>query len=829
MLLRRLFLLSSTLVVLFVPCCHPLVHLVPSSVQRIIQIFNHDDPETNVVVQLERWILRDHFLQRHVHVLERQRGATEQIFRREQDKRPPHVKSDAVHARMLFIFISRCRGRFFDMAEGGLGQSQRPTDGRNNVLPDGWEQFTSPEGRVYYYNATTKVSQWDLPVKKQETTRKPSKSRTHDASKRNVDHVDDPPSLGSLPNVSREKPKQEKKNVAIKETNRVARKPSNAIQKLQASLDGKLGALNFGVPSNVLNAKHETTRMSTAAEVEAAPSLSSEEQYEAETVGMSAAERLRFLRKKRQQVKQKRIAEDDFMAEVETNMKKKGVELKSKEKRNDEEHLSRWEDHYPKANETPEKMKTNYEQVESLKSGNRVADERKNDPKQEQQQLEQQREEERKQPREKRNRIRQDVNVMKEKDSSKKEDQVDCKTMKDIGQDVHDHVRGKDIITKPSEESSDPSTPERVKRRPLYQRRKSKSVSLESTEKVGSVEGDHPPADETSSRVAELDLDVVQDTKHQARDKQRAQKVDEGEKVVTSKQSSRRNEVTRESRTRSSSTIETGEDARAREKALRRERRRIAKLEAALAAQRLDTKGAQVKTQAENGVKGYSNGLSREETYPSNGQSMHAPPVTSGALYPPYLYVMPPPVASPYGYYYPSMQPPCVPMPMYPPGILPAGFQAITPPSPLHLSEGSPFPSALIPCHPDATAYPSDRASGPELSRCDCCKGIGVGLVEKNGVCAHCNRLRLAFIVDAAQIRRRCSVCGGWGFQLVQANGMCEHCTRQTAQKAQRRLVLDPASRRTRGVPTVSSSAKKEDGLDDSDWDESSSSGGWDE
>ncbi|KAE8881932.1 hypothetical protein PF003_g34038 [Phytophthora fragariae] len=57
------------------------------------------------------------------------------------------------------------------------------------------------------------------------------------------------------------------------------------------------------------------------------PSL--EEQYEAETAGMSAAERLRFLRKKRQEnmmVRRESVAGDDFMAEVANNMKKKGKE-----------------------------------------------------------------------------------------------------------------------------------------------------------------------------------------------------------------------------------------------------------------------------------------------------------------------------------------------------------------------------------------------------------------------------------------------------------------------------------------------------------------------
>ncbi|KAG6972720.1 hypothetical protein JG687_00001284 [Phytophthora cactorum] len=124
------------------------------------------------------------------------------------------------------------------------------------------------------------------------------------------------------------------------------------------------------------------------------------------------------------------------------------------------------------------------------------------------------------------------------------------------------------------------------------------------------------------------------------------------------------------------------------------------------------------------------------------------------------------------------------------------------------------------------------QQSVPELSRCDCCKGIGVGLVEKNGVCAHCNRLRLAFIVDSAQMRQRCSVCGGWGFQLLQANGMCEHCTRQIAQRSQAKLATEATTRRrsvaapATAVPprrNLTKKSSKNDGLDDVDWDNSSS------
>lgn len=221
---------------------------------------------------------------------------------------------------------------------------------------------------------------------------------------------------------------------------------------------------------------------------------------------------------------------------------------------------------------------------------------------------------------------------------------------------------------------------------------------------------------------------------------------------------------------------------------------------------------------------------------PLPGQTVPGQPPFSNGMYPQYPYaMMPPPPPSPYGYYYPYMQPPPMPMPMYPPSMVPPGYQLILP-TPPPSADGM---AALVPYGGDSTllsAYGVNvggvygHQSAPELSRCDCCKGIGVGLVEKNGLCAHCNRLRLAFIVDSAQMRQRCSLCGGWGFQLLQANGMCEHCARRKAQvKPRRRSATTPVA----AAPPRQSSMKnasKSNGLDDVDWDNSASDGSdWDD
>ncbi|KAG2526829.1 hypothetical protein BBO99_00005546 [Phytophthora kernoviae] len=61
---------------------------------------------------------------------------------------------------------------------------------------------------------------------------------------------------------------------------------------------------------------------------------------------------------------------------------------------------------------------------------------------------------------------------------------------------------------------------------------------------------------------------------------------------------------------------------------------------------------------------------------------------------------------------------------------------------------------------------PFGQQAAPELSRCECCQGIDVGLAEKNHVCAHCNHLRLAFIVDSAQMRQRDHVNGNSSKEL---------------------------------------------------------------
>uniref|UniRef100_K3WFB8 Uncharacterized protein n=1 Tax=Globisporangium ultimum (strain ATCC 200006 / CBS 805.95 / DAOM BR144) TaxID=431595 RepID=K3WFB8_GLOUD len=192
--------------------------------------------------------------------------------------------------------------------------------------------------------------------------------------------------------------------------------------------------------------------------------------------------------------------------------------------------------------------------------------------------------------------------------------------------------------------------------------------------------------------------------------------------------------------------------------------------------------------------------------------------------------------------YYPYMPPP--PSPMMVPSIVPQ------PP----LSAGM-VPTALVPFSQNQVAaygyYGSSNgaplSSRPALERCEGCHGRGVGLVEKNGFCNHCNRLRLDFIVASARMRQRCSVCGGWGLDLVQANGKCDHCTHGYASMTNAPATLMLRRQSTgrmhlsgaKATPIASimkqPSVKKVTVADDAklrdvEWDESSSDGSdWDE
>jgi DnaJ-class molecular chaperone len=121
---------------------------------------------------------------------------------------------------------------------------------------------------------------------------------------------------------------------------------------------------------------------------------------------------------------------------------------------------------------------------------------------------------------------------------------------------------------------------------------------------------------------------------------------------------------------------------------------------------------------------------------------------------------------------------------------------------------------------------PRYSVAGPTLDRCEGCHGIGVALVEKNGFCAHCNRLRLEFIVASARIRQRCSVCNGWGYQLVDpSTGMCNHCSRlkQSGKAPIGGVPALPTVGTASGLTQATAATPADQSLGDIEWDESDS------
>ncbi|KAE8883638.1 hypothetical protein PF005_g19073 [Phytophthora fragariae] len=736
-----------------------------------------------------------------------------------------------------------------------------------------WKQFTSPDGHPYYYNAVTKESRWEPPTEEQPKHLRPK------GSSKQMDMEQETP-LNEAPaenKTKKEKKKRPESRRSVTEEAPAVRTSKNAMfQKLQASLEGRLNGAMMGRPPPRLDIRQvEAERQQ---EEKKTPSL--EEQYEAETAGMSAAERLRFLRKKRQEnmmARRESVAGDDFMAEVANNMKKKG---KSKEEKDSGEKVTSWKEQEKveeerKRQQMQEEMEAKEKEEERKEREEQEARERelrREQERAEQVALEERREQERRQRQEEEDRRR----LEKEKKRKKRKEKKNSAELEERGSErdaaaarekdgTEPNAQGFDGVGAQDEEVSDASSPERVRHRSRSRSRGSKrgstvrSLQYESAKAAASSKDDHSPVEDGHSALsAEVASDPVLFEKQRVREERRARKLREKELMASKRTESATSEsqrrksvssagdITEDSSTRTTSSAEAEEEARAIEKQLRRERRRVAKLEAALAAQGLDDDHGNVqheRSQAEHTEQHATSsnastpGSAHAGNYPMNGQN----PPLSGGMYAPYPYMMMPP-PPPYGYYYPYMQPPpMMPAPMYPPGMVgvPPGYQLV-PPTPPPSSDGMATPSAMVPYSAESTlesAYGMPfgsmygQQSAPELSRCDCCQGIGVGLVEKNGVCGHCNRLRLAFIVDSAQMRQRCSVCGGWGFQLLQANGMCEHCTRLTAQKSTGKLISEARRRSSVATPLAAraslppkrNSMPKNNTLDDVDWDKSSS------
>lgn len=78
------------------------------------------------------------------------------------------------------------------------------------------------------------------------------------------------------------------------------------------------------------------------------------------------------------------------------------------------------------------------------------------------------------------------------------------------------------------------------------------------------------------------------------------------------------------------------------------------------------------------------------------------------------------------------------------------------------------------------------------LSKCKSCNGVGIGLVQSNGLCKHCsNNENSKFSAPSSKVVMApslpvCKGCGGFGVGLVQLSGFCSHCMRIGASSKKR-------------------------------------------
>ncbi|TDH72854.1 hypothetical protein CCR75_008941 [Bremia lactucae] len=678
-----------------------------------------------------------------------------------------------------------------------------------------WQAFTSPDGHVYYCNATTKESRWEPPDENESELRlkvgKRNRARKEEISIEQVASLKQKLSLNteSTPQLQ----KNHGESLREKMATDAITKPQHAIfQKIQASLEGRLQGPMMGtmkLPSMLdIRSKEEENTPEMQAQT-------LEEQYEGETVGMSAAERLRFLRKKRKKsmiTKRVSVAEDDFMAEVANNMKKKGTVMKHHggEREQSEKHQKRQQIQKEMEEKKTEKRQSQ-ERTEHLK-------------------LEQDAEDDKKKRQE------------NESAKSKKKKDTNLFDTTIITEDTNPvaswQLNSADRSKAPAEDVLDVSALERKAQKKHKKSKSGKSIRVEEHKngQLGRNSESLIIDAHNANTEAELDLAHTKQEKKEARIERRARRMLDGKLAVATLSA-------RGATLPSEASLTTQKQVLSIESKLEgnqscREQRRIAKMEAAFAAQSLESnKNENVHSEHVQRVNNTSEADSSSghvgghtmHGQPLSSQAAPDQPIVNGGLFPLYPYVIMSPLP-PYGYYNPYTQMPVVPMPVYSPGTVQPGYQFMPSTSP-PLTDSI---AALVAYSAESTlasSYELNLSVGqqalPKLTKCEHCKGIGVGLVEKNGICAHCNRLRLAFIVDSAQMRRRCSRCGGWGYQLLQANGMCTHCNRQTAQKAQAKLLTKAATQSQRVGTTMRQNSMmtvtQNERLSGNEWDKSSS------
>lgn len=715
-----------------------------------------------------------------------------------------------------------------------------------------WESFTAPDGRTYYYNKVrsvsrmtafvwhhacsfchhmcvlwqvTQESRWKLPKELRNATvaadtdssdRVKSTKKTESERSSEKRHV-----IGSKTPISAATLVSSSSATAADTLVSSASSKKNAlVQRLQASLAGRINPMaNMGPPPMIHIPRGDSYRESVPSfPAQGSPdtngggtenggnATSEEQQYEAETAHMTAAERLRFLRKKRQETmfaKEKIVEEDDFMKEFERNMTKKhDGSFDWRKKREDEHAKEREARERAKEKEAQKAVERKHQQARDEEKARNVREEER----------EREAENERrrqKEEQEKRER-KQEQELAKQQEETENEEQKLTKAKKEVKEVDGEEENGREAAA----DADDPR--ERTSSHGKQKENKSKHEKVDDgISKAVAINAET----EGAGDIVKKETDEVLESKGE--DHQKEVNEDQHKKPKHEKPrrcSEHQEKLDHQADTADAHNIdgegdeEAAEQERQRLKQEKRERRRLAKLEATVAAQSLDS--SPVKKSKKNRKQSAHEdnvgaGEATEQHHQQHQQQHHQPPFSGGGMYQQY-----PP--SPYGYPIPGSMPPhstggsctcCRPHPFVPvhvPPQMPAYPMyypyAQPPPPPMMMMMPPPMllqapppvsqpGMALVPFAQGQLATngggtPAGYSVRPTLDRCEGCRGSGVGLVEKNGFCNHCNRLRLDFIVASARMRQRCSVCGGWGLGLVEAaSGKCDHCSRGVQQQ----------------------------------------------
>lgn len=625
------------------------------------------------------------------------------------------------------------------------------------------------------------------------------------------------------------------------------------VQLLQASLAGRIGNPMGPRPAQI---KIPTSESEDPSESQSflfgAGSMPVQDEYKAETAHMSAAERLRYLRRKRQEAtltKEKSVLDDGFMQEFARNMKQKestgGMRSQAATKRWKEQEEAEQERKRLQLLEEQERKRQEEAEQEARELAKEIAEEeerrgeieaeekRKRDEKHaEEEKRLREKEIEEKRADEELQRKEKEAEEGKKHDEADEEQHQEEKQAEDVT--MKDEKRGheereaplkldEEVNASPEEAAEDDEVKKRKieKEKRRERRRKEKEAAMRMVDEAAA---DSEQAGENENKESEIPI------------KRRSRKHEQHQADIEP------DEINHEL-DQLSIIQETGNAIDESEKSKEKPRKNKKKMqrfqdpidnEDPLDESRKITSspGSYLGHSHENHSHGHdhhAHGGHRCFACEQNAASMglttmpYPPPMPYGGMcacgYPasgvPYAVALPPPSMAYYGY------PPPPPMQMLPPPY------AVTP---------SPPPSYVGQTSTAMTMYSQGPSSGygsygapVMLSKCQGCGGVGVDVAEKNGFCSHCNRLRLDFIVASAQIRRRCSACGGWGLQLVQASGKCQHCERQEMLRG-----VAGSQQRASSSPTLKiETAPKNRGAEqdnDEDWDESSDEGSdWDE